>query len=826
MFEVGQYKWYILVYPQGCDVANHLSLFLCVADYDKLLPGWSHFAQFTIAVVNKDPKKSKYSDTLHRFCKKEHDWGWKKFMELNKVLDGFTVADTLVIRAQVQVIRDRPGRPFRCLDPQYRRELVRVYLTNVEGICRRFLDEMRDQLGMVHKNADSIREFWNQLVRDRRELLSTERADTVLKGLVKKFFSEKEVTSTLVMDALHAGCRMVEEASSAHLSNAVGDPTEAPIVLLDGGQGNFRVGYEDTLSAVTAVLTEQLPPYREDDAGDEYGGRASRDTVDQDEARLVELGRQAVEVYVLAHVWSQNIEVAYREAEALRLQEALLEEEEITKAETEQQQAQKMAAQAEKRKAKKERKKRLKEEERKKEDEERERREAEERERREEEEARRREGEAKRRAEEEERRRAEEEEAARRAEERRRKEEERRAREEAERRAEAERKAEADRQRRAREAEEQRRRDEEEKRARAARTAEELREALGKAQEEVQRQLSRVSKLRADNEALSQAAAGKDRELGQLRGEVARLQAAAARPPTAEAGAQCDLAVEQMLPASSFPDGVPPGMLPPGLRAGGGPGEMNPNAGTFVPFPNGAQSMGFAVAQGGGPPMQMPPGMVAVAAAGAQAGPTVVDAKGGKRGKSHSRNGSSSEPRGARGGQASGSVASAPNGNRGGGAGGSSSGGASAAPAPATATVAAGGRGGKGGRGGRGAATAAAAVAAGRPQPPGRGGPGGSQGQMSSLGQLPPMAQAGASSSAKGSRVAIAAAQGGFAPADSASAPGMGGRRMPPPGMAPQGMYDAQAPAGQAQANKKELPGMAGMDDFQHMGLINDLLDF
>jgi hypothetical protein len=33
------------VYPQGCDVANHLSLFLCVADYDKLLPGWSHFAQ-------------------------------------------------------------------------------------------------------------------------------------------------------------------------------------------------------------------------------------------------------------------------------------------------------------------------------------------------------------------------------------------------------------------------------------------------------------------------------------------------------------------------------------------------------------------------------------------------------------------------------------------------------------------------------------------------------------------------------------------------------------------------------------------------------------
>ena len=49
------------MYPQGCDVCNHLSLFLCVADYEKLLPGWNHFAQFTIAVVNSDPKKSKYS---------------------------------------------------------------------------------------------------------------------------------------------------------------------------------------------------------------------------------------------------------------------------------------------------------------------------------------------------------------------------------------------------------------------------------------------------------------------------------------------------------------------------------------------------------------------------------------------------------------------------------------------------------------------------------------------------------------------------------------------------------------------------------------------
>lgn len=53
-----------------------------------------------IKIVNAN-----FSDTLHRFWKKEHDWGWKKFMELSKVLDGFIDADTLIIKAQVQVIR-------------------------------------------------------------------------------------------------------------------------------------------------------------------------------------------------------------------------------------------------------------------------------------------------------------------------------------------------------------------------------------------------------------------------------------------------------------------------------------------------------------------------------------------------------------------------------------------------------------------------------------------------------------------------------------------------------------------------------------------------
>ncbi len=49
--------------------------------------------------------------------------------------------------------RENPHRPFRCLDCQYRRELVRVYLTNVEGICRRFVEEKREKLGKLMEDT-------------------------------------------------------------------------------------------------------------------------------------------------------------------------------------------------------------------------------------------------------------------------------------------------------------------------------------------------------------------------------------------------------------------------------------------------------------------------------------------------------------------------------------------------------------------------------------------------------------------------------------------------------------------------------------------------
>ncbi|XP_047946412.1 TNF receptor-associated factor homolog 1a-like isoform X1 [Salvia hispanica] len=334
-FEVGGYKWYILIYPQGCDVCNHLSLFLCVANHDKLLPGWSHFAQFTIAVVNKDPKKSKYSDTLHRFWKKEHDWGWKKFMELSKVLDGFIDADNLIIKAQVQVIRERADRPFRCLDCLYRRELVRVYLTNVEQICRRFVEERRAKLGKLLEDKatwSSFCAFWLGIDQSSRRRMSREKSESILKVVVKQFFIEKEVTSTLVMDSLYSGLKALEGQNKGKKSKGKYLEAEELPVPIVGIEKDTFILVDDVLLLLERAAMEPLPP--KDEKGPQnrtkdgtVGEEFNKDSIERDERRLTELGRRTIEIFVLAHIYSK-IEVAYQEAVALKKQEELIREEE------------------------------------------------------------------------------------------------------------------------------------------------------------------------------------------------------------------------------------------------------------------------------------------------------------------------------------------------------------------------------------------------------------------------------------------------------------------------------------------------------------------
>lgn len=239
------------------------------------------------AILCAPERRADRADTLHRFCKKEHDWGWKKFMELHKISEGFITGGRLVVKAQVQVIQDTPARPFRCLAAPYRRELARVYLANVEAICRRFIEEKRSQLwtaidstapGGASGRTLSFQSFWAALPRGQRVSLLQEKESIILASLVRRFFNEKEVTSSLVMDALCAGCRALERASAAsaangaaeaasnrHGSAASGAPGGAgQVIVMDAEAGCFRLA-GDALHLWSCAARDGARPDASDD---------------------------------------------------------------------------------------------------------------------------------------------------------------------------------------------------------------------------------------------------------------------------------------------------------------------------------------------------------------------------------------------------------------------------------------------------------------------------------------------------------------------------------------------------------------------------------
>lgn len=232
-----------------------------------------------------------------------------------------------------------------------------------QGICRRFLEEKREKLIALRKDSEkweNLRNFWNNRPLAEKTQLASEKADVLLKGIVKRFFNEKEVTSTLVMDALYCGCRALDVGSTS-----VADAVKASANLSHGSAAlsiatNTCVLTGDLVCALERAADGTAFDVDDIDLDDSAEGRSSKrsklgedsskddskkdsdskdatkkktgfsaaDAVERDEHRLAELGRKTIEMYVLSRVFNERVEVAFREAEALMRQEALIAEEE------------------------------------------------------------------------------------------------------------------------------------------------------------------------------------------------------------------------------------------------------------------------------------------------------------------------------------------------------------------------------------------------------------------------------------------------------------------------------------------------------------------
>jgi len=82
----------------------------------------------------------------------------------------------------------------------------------------------------------SFRAFWLAIDPTTKHRMSREKSDIILKIVVKHFFVEKDVTSTLVMDALYTGLKALEACSNGKKGTVTSMDLEelsAPMVHVD-----------------------------------------------------------------------------------------------------------------------------------------------------------------------------------------------------------------------------------------------------------------------------------------------------------------------------------------------------------------------------------------------------------------------------------------------------------------------------------------------------------------------------------------------------------------------------------------------------------------
>ncbi|GBB89579.1 hypothetical protein RclHR1_01630017 [Rhizophagus clarus] len=116
-FDVGGWKWRILLFPSGNNNFDCVSIYLDFVDLKGAPAGWHSCVQFALVLWNPDdPSQYVYQRAHHRFTAEESDWGFVRFYNLNKLFtpcENRTRAlienDSTNITAIMRVFKDPTG---------------------------------------------------------------------------------------------------------------------------------------------------------------------------------------------------------------------------------------------------------------------------------------------------------------------------------------------------------------------------------------------------------------------------------------------------------------------------------------------------------------------------------------------------------------------------------------------------------------------------------------------------------------------------------------------------------------------------------------------
>ncbi|XP_077210784.1 17.1 kDa class II heat shock protein-like isoform X2 [Tasmannia lanceolata] len=100
---VSDCKWKVQIYPKGNNAPDQLSLYLVVADKERLPNGWSRDLKYSLSVIDQLNNMSTVKSFKHKFDAKVWYGGLSDFMTLAELHDpvrGYIVNDTCVVEVE------------------------------------------------------------------------------------------------------------------------------------------------------------------------------------------------------------------------------------------------------------------------------------------------------------------------------------------------------------------------------------------------------------------------------------------------------------------------------------------------------------------------------------------------------------------------------------------------------------------------------------------------------------------------------------------------------------------------------------------------------
>ncbi|CAL4917180.1 unnamed protein product [Urochloa decumbens] len=104
-FEVGGYKWHIIMYPSRD--GNHLSLYLKLKKTNDLPSDTANLVELTLSIKDQETGKHRKGTGRCQFAKNARTWGWSKFMSLEDFknsANGYLVKTKCCVVAEVAIV--------------------------------------------------------------------------------------------------------------------------------------------------------------------------------------------------------------------------------------------------------------------------------------------------------------------------------------------------------------------------------------------------------------------------------------------------------------------------------------------------------------------------------------------------------------------------------------------------------------------------------------------------------------------------------------------------------------------------------------------------